>query len=139
MTVTSTVLSDRQWAEADRLSRYLIGKSCDEKDARDYFEALRFHDSGLTPSQQQLWDMMMRSGTLLRIADGGLALTAPSSPVRKRIFIMFSILETSPQFTDCFLPVDRPRTHILSVGFRAARAVLAGMVGVVLVKVMGCD
>jgi len=139
MTITSTVLSDLQRVEADRLSRYLIGADCNEMDARDYFEALRFHAPGLSPRQQRLWNLMMRSGTMLRIADAGLALTSPSSPVRKRIFIMFSILETSARFTDYFLPVERSRIYILNIGFLAVRAVLAGVVGVVLVKVIGCD
>jgi len=139
MTAQSAVLTADQLAEAERLSRYLIGNPCSMSDAADYFEAVSVHGATLNAQQQRLWKRMMRSGLLLRTVDAGLALTAPSSMVRKRIFIMFCILETSPRHVDNFLPIDRSPFYIMAIGLRAVRAVIAAVFGVAVVKVMGCD
>ncbi len=47
---------------------------------------------------------MLRSRFAMGAIDAGLALVKPSSTIRKRIFIMLSILEASPHHTGHFLP-----------------------------------
>lgn len=130
-------LTDAQLDEAQRLSKYLTGRRCSMEDAADYFKAVKTHGAILDATQKRLWRLMMRSSFVLRIVDAAFVFTSPASVIRKRIFIMFCVLETSSQFSDIFLPVNRPRIYMLTVALRAFRAVLACVAGVVFVKLMG--
>jgi hypothetical protein len=127
-------LTPQQRKEADRLARYLAGAAASDSVARDYWRAVDRLGAGPDGNGQRIWQRMMSSPLLLRMVDSGLALTAPASDLRKRIFIMVAILETEPSLADRFLPRDRPPLYLMAVGLIALRAVLCAVAGVILVK-----
>ncbi|MCF8258042.1 MAG: hypothetical protein K9J06_10825 [Flavobacteriales bacterium] len=49
---------------------------------------------------------------------------------------MMCILETEPSFVHHFLPCDRSRFHVLTIGIRSVRAVAAAFAGVLLTKIL---
>lgn len=120
--------------EAKILSMYLIGKECPAEIAQHYAEALTKHNAVLSDSQQKTWDKMLASSFYLKLADSGLAITDPQSSLRKRIFIMLALLETSPLYTEFFLPQERSIFYIIPLGFKAALSALYLVSGTIMVK-----
>ncbi len=68
--------------------------------------------------------------------DAGSALLSPHCELRRRLYLMFAILETQPGFADDFLPQQRSPLYILVIGWIGIRSILRAAVGVVLVKVL---
>lgn len=129
------MLNVEQHRETDCLSLYLIGRSCPERAALAYWEAVDRLDCTLKHRDAKVWRYMMRSTLILRCVDAGLALLYPASSIRKRIYVMFCVLETESSFASDFLPVQRSCAYFMIIVFRGVRAVFAAMVGLFLVKV----
>ena len=121
--------------EPQILSKYLIGKECTEEIATYYAEALSKHNAILNDSEQKTWDRMLWSGFYLKLVDSGLAISNPQSSLRKRIFIMLTLLEVSPLYTEFFLPQERTFFYIIPLGLRAGLSALYLVIGTIWVKV----
>lgn len=121
--------------EADRLSRYLIGRSCPEEIENRYRDAVHKLNATLNPVEQKIWNRMMASGIYLKLVDSGLAVASPQSPLRKRIFIMLALLETNTNFTEFFLPQPRNLFYLVPLGFRTGLSALYLIAGMIVVKV----
>ena len=120
--------------EAQAISRYLVGKTCNEEMAGRYQDAVNKLHAIFTPEQEQTWRKMVASRIYMKLMDGGLALASPQSPLRKRIFIMLALLECSPDFTEFFLPQPRSIWYLIPLGFRAVMSAVYGLAGLLAVK-----
>ena len=125
--------------EAKCLSLYLTGRECTAKDAEDFYKAIQVHQVSLTERQEQLYLRMLGSRLFMKSVDGALALTNPHSLLRKRIYIMFCILETSKDFTDYFLPVKKNIFYLFVIGVKSAIAVALSLIGLVVLKISGVE
>jgi hypothetical protein len=120
--------------EPQKLSDFLIGETCSEDIAKRYSEALVAKDAVLTDSEMIIWKRMMSSKFYLRLIDSGLAVVNPQSSLRRRIFIMLCLLETTPEYTSYFLPQPRSIFYIISLGFRLVWSAFSLFLGTILVK-----
>lgn len=125
--------------EAHILSKYLIGKPCPPKVEADYNEAIQKLGVNFTDYQNVVWQKMLNSRFWMRAMDAGLAFVFPSSVLRKRIFIMLSLLEADKENTDNFLPVKRSVFYVIPLGLRVFRAGLMAGIGILMVKVHKID
>jgi len=91
-------------------------------------------DATLDEQQMLIWKRMLQSAFVMCSLDGGLALLHPTSALRKRIFIMISLLETEPALAHHFLPQNRGIGYLLWLMVKMVWAILTAIVGVVLVK-----
>jgi len=122
--------------EAQALSQYLVGRTCSDEMALRYSDTLTKLNASLSPGQEKTWSKMISSSIYMKLVDGGLALSAPQSPLRKRIFIMLTLLECSPDYTESFLPQQRSMWYLIPLGFRAAMSAVYGVAGLVMVKTL---
>lgn len=108
--------------ECEALAGYLVGRQCPPDVAQRYLAAVR--DLGLdpTPFEGRLWRACLRARPLLSCLDAGVALCHKDGAVRKRLLVMFALLETAPETADRFLFV---RATPLRVARMFARAVVA--------------
>ena len=125
------------FAEADRIGRYLIGAPPSSGVKVLYAKAMRTINIELDPVEQRLWNVIMHHPFAFRIIDGGLALVRPNSSIRRKVYTMLAILEASPEYCDYFLPQRFGPLHMVNIAFAGARALLAAVVGVVVLKLMG--
>lgn len=128
-----------QASEAQILSRYLIGEQCSDAIAIHYQKALDAHQAILTTQQQKVWNKMLHSPLYMRLVDSGLAVVNPQSALRKRIFIMLCLLETTPEYVAYYLPQERSIFYLIPLGFRLAWSAVCLVVGVCLVKMGKID
>jgi nucleoside-diphosphate-sugar epimerase len=94
-------------AECEALSRYFVGRACPADVAERYARAVRDLGLQLSPVQQLMWNAACRIQPLLSALDAGVALWDRHGVVRKRLLVMFVLLEATPQNVDRFLFVPR--------------------------------
>jgi hypothetical protein len=125
------------FAEADLLGRYLISIPPNNRVKLLYAKAMSMINIQMDPVDQRLWNMIMHYPFTLRIIDSGLAVVRANSAVRRKIYTMFAILETSPEYCDYFLPQAFGPLYVVNVVFAGARAALAALTGLVVLRLMG--
>lgn len=121
--------------EAQILTRYLIKEKPREKEVSLYATALSSHDASLTTKRDEhLWQLMMRNPSLIGIVDAGLALTDPHSNIRRRIFLMLSILEASPGYAATFMRDTIPVREFVTTGVKVCWGVTQAIIGYVFIR-----
>jgi hypothetical protein len=116
--------------EAKIFSRYLIGEEADEKSVQLYISANEKLSITLTEKEAKRLTVLLDNPSLLGLADGALALTDRESGIRKKIYVMFCILESRPAFSSYFLPIENkaPILSIMGYGIRATWNTLIGLI-----------
>lgn len=121
-------------AEANKLSAYLIGQECNELVVEAYEKCLQFHDVEFSSVDLDMWNRMMSNQLILALVDSGLALTYPTHILRKRIFLMLSILESDKEYTEKFLPQQRSFLYLIPLGLTGIKGAFLGITGAFYVK-----
>lgn len=89
--------------ECDALARYLVGRPCPADVAERYLRATDEMDLRLAPLENMLWRASLRLRPLLACLDAGVALWNRDGNIRRRLLVMFALLEASTANTDRFL------------------------------------
>jgi hypothetical protein len=118
-------------AEAAVFSKYLIGYEPTAAQVGLYKRSvLRLPDDATCAAALQ-------HPLLLPYLDAYDAFFRSTSPLRQRLYLMFSILEASPEHTELFLPRQRSGWYVLAIAFYGARGVCRLVIGTVIVKTRG--
>jgi len=115
--------------ECDALARHLVGRPCPADVADRYTRAVDELDLRLAPVEDALWRASCAFRPLLACLDAGVALWHRDGAIRRRLLVMFALLEASPANADRFL--FAPRGAIVHAGslVRFLLAPLAMLVG----------
>ncbi len=120
--------------EAALFSKYLIGHAPSQAHTTLYERGV----SKLASSASSgTYFTVLRHPSLLPYLDAYDAFFRPASPLRQRLYLMFAILEASPDHTELFLPQKRSLWYLLMILAHGARGVYRLIVGTILVKVGG--
>ncbi|HEY8999562.1 MAG TPA: hypothetical protein VIM53_04595 [Candidatus Saccharimonadales bacterium] len=125
--------TDELTSEARIFSKYLLHKVPSENAVQLYAKAMQANP-GKVEDEAKLLQFALKHAWLLGCIDGGLVLVQPHSEVRRRIYTMLSILETTPDFAEDFLPKQRKWPYIFVVGWAGLRGAARAVVGVFIVK-----
>lgn len=118
--------------EARILTRYLINEVPSKVQVGLYSIG---SSSSVTAGRERAWDIVLNHPWLLPYFDAYDALFRPDSQLRKKLYIMFSILEASPDFVEKFLPQKRSLWYLLILAGVGIRSIYRLLMGVVFVKV----
>jgi hypothetical protein len=119
-------------AEARRFARYLVDREPGAKIQARYARAVGAGAHGAR--DEALLALARRRPRTIGLLDAGLALADPHAELRRRLYLMFAILESTPEHSECFLPVRRGPAYALVVALAGARAALKGACGVLLLR-----
>jgi hypothetical protein len=97
----------RSQRECDALARHFVGRTCPPEVIARYERAVADLNLHLSGAAQLAWDAACAFPPLLAALDAGVALWDRNGAVRRRMLVMFSLLEAHPGNTDRFL--FRPR------------------------------
>lgn len=128
-------MADNVESEARLFARYLVRRDAGPEVIKLYGRAVGPRRD-LNPRDRKLLDFMLRHPHSIGLIDAGLILGDPYSEVRRRLYIMFAILEASPDYADCFLTRDRSWAYILFVGYSGVRGIIKTLLGSIFVKVI---
>jgi hypothetical protein len=120
--------------EARLFTRYLIGRDANP-------QAIRLYETVMSTSKpdnkdKKLLDFMTSHPSSIGLIDAGLVFHNATSEARRRLYIMFAILEASPEYCDFFLPKKRSPFYILVIFYSGVRAIIKAGLGLLLVKVI---
>lgn len=130
----SDVNSEELTHEARTFSNYLLHKVPSGAAVELYVKAMQANPGKLDEGEAKLLKFSLKHAWLLSCIDGGLVFIKPHSEVRRRIYTMLSILETTPDFAQDFLPTQRSWSYVFVVGWAGIRGVARAAVGVFIVK-----
>jgi hypothetical protein len=115
-------------------SRYLIKRTPNADQGALYERALAYIG---TTKTDRTFGTALRHPWLLPYLDAHDAFFRPSSELRQRLYLAFSILEASPDFAELFLPRTRSGWYIFGVIGHGIRSIFRLVVGTIVVKIRG--
>jgi hypothetical protein len=119
--------------EARQFGAYLVGIEPPEELVHRYVQAMSALNLSVNDKDRRLLRFTSRHRWSIGFVDGALALTRPSSAIRKKLLVLSAILEATPRFADMFLPVPRRSIYGAYVIFTAVRAAFKAAIGIPLV------
>lgn len=122
--------------EADILGTYLLKQSPNSLVKTLYAKAIQKASAPVHINDQKLLKFILRQNWSIGLVDSGLAFMNPSSEVRRRIYIMFAILESMPDYYDRYLPKHRAKFYLFVIAFTGIQAVIKALIGSVLIKII---
>jgi hypothetical protein len=129
----TNIISPEQ--EADLFGRYILKRLPSDSSKQLYMKAIT--TSVLESDKDKKLILFIHGNPWsLGLIDSGLAFIMPYSEIRKRIYIMFSILECNPEYADNFLSKKRNPFYILVILFSGVRGVLKGLLGSMIIKII---
>jgi hypothetical protein len=117
--------------EAEVLSRYLIGEAPPQAQIDLYTRAI---DRLEITQPEGTFAAAIKHPRLLPYLDAHDALFHSSSQLRQKLYLMFAILETSPELADYFLPQNHSFLYLAVIGYNGVTAVGRLLIGTILVK-----
>jgi hypothetical protein len=123
-------------SEARVIANYLLGITPSTPSEQLYEEGLRELDIRIDPNNARQWNICLRHPILLPFVDAGLAMIDPHNPIRRRINLMFAILETDPGLADKFLINTNKVSWYFQYAYYGSRAVFRSIVGLIIVKLI---
>lgn len=130
---SDTIILEKQ---ARLFTRYLINKPANSRVTKVYVHALHNNPPAIEDYDNKLIALVMKQPRLLSMIDAGLPFVRPYSELRRRIYLMLSILESDPEYSEDFLPKQRGLSYILTIGFSGIFALTKAIFGVVFLKVV---
>jgi hypothetical protein len=116
--------------DAEILTRYLVGDAPSEAITNLYISAIsKLHILPSSPRDEKLLAFALAHPSYISFIDAAHALFYPRSVLRKKLYILFAILETQPQYAHLFLPEKRARGGFFYAGLVAERALLKALIG----------
>jgi len=128
--------TDTLTKEAALFGSYLLGKPIDAPSLRLYASAMQNAPLQAGPKDRAILVFAKKHPWSLGLLDAGSALLLPKTELRRRLFILFSILETRPEYADFFLPKRHAWWQVAGVFFTGCKALGKVLVGALLVKVI---
>jgi hypothetical protein len=123
-------------AEAEVFGRYLLKQSPDAQTKERYAVAMARSVQPITSQDSKLLQFCVAHPGAIGAVDGGLALTQPTSEIRRRLYIMFAVLESSPLYAHYFLPQKRSWFYLAYCFWVGVHASARAVAGVVLLKAL---
>ena len=94
------------------LSRYLLKVPISPRESQLYVAGIQDGGFELSDFESQLFTHLIQHPIYAAAYDAILSIIQPQSNIRKRIYLMFSILETTPAHADLFLGAHRRRASL---------------------------
>lgn len=120
--------------QAEIFTAYLLKSSPTQQHTELYEKALASQSLPQVSQRTTTLQAGLDNPQLLAYLDAHDAFFRPNSELRQRLYLIFSILEASPDFTDYFLPIKRSKWYIGVVPFIGLRAIWRLLVGFIIVK-----
>jgi hypothetical protein len=122
--------------EAQVFAYYYVHEEPPQSIVSRYVAHINRQPGASTPQEMHLVALSVQHPRLLPFFDAGLALLHPQSELRRRLFVMFALLEASTPYTQLFLPMQRKPWYVVTIIFTMISAGLKAIVGSILLKVL---
>ena len=113
--------------EAKLIGKYLIGEEIHDNLCHDYVKAIIIKNEAEDKTQSFL-DKSLKSSWKLKFYDAAYAFSKNETTLRRKIFIMLAILESSHYYHDKFLEKEKPTRKVIFTIFSQAVSIIFSFV-----------
>jgi hypothetical protein len=131
-----TLVTSATATEANLFGRYFLGTPPSPAVVKLYTSAMAANAGQASASDRKLLAFAHTHPWSIGYIDAAVALLQPGSEFRRRLYVMCSILEATPDYHTYFLPQHRSWWYIPYIIWVGIRAVYKAIVGIVIVKVV---
>lgn len=128
--------SNKYFYEAEQICNYLLSHPIKESEKTTYAEAMKILDIQLSPSEEKIWNIMLKSKQNMACIDAAFAIQDSNNNVRRKLYTMLAILETSPHYTAYFLPLKFNGLGYIKIIGIVIRSVFRLIVGMCMLKIV---
>ncbi len=121
-------------SEVEAFTSYLVRMPATEHVANLYDSVIV--KRSISSRDKRLLNFMVKRRWSIRYVDSALALTNPESEIRKRMLILFAILESDPHYVDKFLAPKYSAAQLIRIIATGCSAVFSAAIGFLLVRVV---
>lgn len=122
--------------QARQFTYYLIKKEPIKLEIDLYCQAIANSKDNISLREKKVFDFVDRHNWSIGLIDSSMALTDSHSAMRRRLFIMFSILECMPERYDQFIPKRHSLWYWFSIFYICLTSILKAACGSVLLKTL---
>ena len=122
--------------QSNSFGYYLLRQPVPAQVIDRYFLTIQDLSVHLSDQDTKLLEFITKHRWSIGFIDSGLALGRPDSEVRHRLFIMFALLEATPDFHDYFLPKKLHFMYFFIVIYTGFKALIKAFVGVLFVNLI---
>jgi hypothetical protein len=98
--------------EAKVFCKYIVGEPATDQAMQLYVDANSKLQILVTPKERRQINLLMDYKGMLPFADAALAVVNPNGGIRRKLYIMFCITESIPEFSKYFLPKHQSKSRI---------------------------
>jgi len=122
--------------EAELFGKYLLGKPPDDFATGQYVQAMEKLNIASRGKDEKLLRFALKYPGATGLVDAGTALFMRHSALRRKLVVMFAILESTPAYSDLFLPRKTSLIYPLYIFWSGCRAVLKALFGGLIIKLI---
>jgi len=126
------IAADNSDTQVEALVKYLTGLPVTNTKIYEIYAATL--NENIVPTEK-LTRIAFKHTWLIPFFDGALVFLHPHADLRRRIYVMFAILESTPEYSDGFLPAKTSFGDFVGLIGTGFRAVFRAAVGIVIIKV----
>jgi hypothetical protein len=120
--------------QAEVFGRYLLGETPCPAAVKLYSDILEANPGDPDDKDKYLVDFALRHRRSIGLLDSGLAFTNPDAELRRRLHLMFAVLECMPEHAEHFIPREHRRSSLVSLGISGIAGGAKAAAGFVLVS-----
>lgn len=120
--------------EANLFGKYFLKKLPGEREKNLYVKLAGEITPPLELTEQRILRFALNNKWSIGLLDAGCAFIRPQSELRRRLHLMFAILECSSEYNDLFLPKQRSPFFLLILIFNGVAAIVKALVGSLILK-----
>ncbi len=130
-------LSKTTKEEARLFCQYIVGSLPSQEIIERYETILRSSPVAVTSKDAKIISFVHRHPRLLGAIDSYAALFMPHSEIRRRLYVLFAVLESTPEYSEEFLPKDRGALYLFVIAGVSIRTVFRVLLGIIIVSYIG--
>ena len=122
--------------EANIFGRYILKKQPNDYCIFLYEQAMQRLNISLDSKEKRILKFILKNIWSIGMIDASLAMFDRNSQIRKKIFVMLAILETSPDYCEYFIPNKASPLYIIYIYIMGCKAILKALAGRLLLKLI---
>ncbi len=118
--------------EAKNFGKYILGKEIDAETIDFYANSFKVSPIEGTEKEERLVSACNMSPWKIAFYDAALSLKDPEHLLKRKLLLMFAILETRTEYADSFLGREFSKFYLIKIGLVGARGVFRAVVGFII-------
>ena len=120
--------------EISAFAHYYLGDDVKEAIKQRYAKYMHTYPGSTNEKDIATLDFAVNHPWSIKLLDAGLAIISPQAELRRRLYVMFALIEADREYAHLFLAQKKSKLYLLNLFFVGIGAVIKMVAGIVLAK-----